>query len=306
MESTAAAAPTVDWPARCWPRIVSVGRFTQEDRGFARDYANDCLTLHLFAYACRMRSGDQEWEVRPDHLVATPPGARQAFDIPQPGVHWALLVQPQHAQRGGSPLRLPRHLALARPQAAEARSRLERLHEDHQRGGGRGDHPASLAASAGAQAVLCWLAALDLGGDGAADPRRAAALRKAEDLLANPLCARVPVAEIAHRAGMSQNRLAAAFRERHGLGMHAYRDRALLAFAQQWLATTDADLATIARQVELPDGRRFNKWFRRLTGLSPSAWRAARPPLVTSAARPPVGIEHPPVAPPARRLTPPG
>lgn len=299
MDSTAADPDSIPWLGHCWPRIVSIGRFTQEERGFAGNFTNGCLTLHLFDYACRMYSGDALFDVRPNSLVLTPPHARQAFDIPVSGVHWALLVEPEQAS--GEPLALPRHRALSRSQALETRSRLERIHEDHQRGAGRPRHPAALAASAGAQAFLCWIAAGEAGGIPTTNPRLEAALHKAEDLLSNPVCAKVPIAEIANRAGMSQNRLAAAFRDRHGMTMARYRQRALTAFVQQWLDATDASMATIARQIELPDARRFNKFFRRSVGMSPSAWRVGRLPVVTSAARPGVGIDDPPVAPPARR-----
>ena len=246
-----------------------------------------------------MRSGDAVFDVRPDSLVLTAPHQQQAFDIPVSGTHWALLVEARQA--GSKRLALARHRQLSPVQAIEARSRLERIHEDHQRGGGIADHPADFAASAGAQAFLCWVAAGDVADGDDRNPRQKAALRKAEDLLANPTCAKVPIAEIAERAGMSQNRLAIAFRARHGMTMARYRSRALIAFVQQWLTSTDASMATIARQIELPDAQRFNKFFRWEVGMSPSAWRSAKPPLVTSAARPAIDIADPPVAPPARR-----
>ena len=299
MDSTVGDEARVAWPGRCSPRLITVGRYTQEERGFRRDFANHCLSIHLFSYACRMRSGDLQLDIRPDTLVLTPPNARQAFDIPTPGVHWGMVLLPQHA--GGAMLALPRHRALGRTQALEARNRLERIHENHRRAAGRADHPAALAASAGAQSFLCWLAAGELAETRIDTARQEAALHKAEDLLANPTCAKVPISEIARRAGMSQNRLAAVFRVRHGMTMAAYRRRALAAFVQEWLTTTDVPMAVVARQIELPDARRLNKFFRHAVGMSPTAWRSGRQAVITSAPRPSLDIPVAPVAPPARR-----
>lgn len=288
MDSTAGG---VAWPALARPLVDSAGCFTQGDRGFANDYTNGMLSIHVFAYAARMRIGEAVVDILPDDLTLTPPGAHQAFDIPRPGVHWCIRAAPDPRRVAGESLHLPCHLRLGRRLAIEARARMRYVIDDFARCDGSPAHPAARAASAGTQALLCWLATLGL----AAEPagRVPAALRKAEELLGNPDSARLPIATLARRCGLSQNRLARAFRQRHGLSMAQYRSRALIAFAQQWMASTPLPLEAIARQIGIRDPHHFNKLFRRVAGTSPSRWRADRRAVATSVARPDLGIDPP-------------
>lgn len=270
-----------------WPRSGSVvyeaGRFThQAERGFARDYANGELTLHLYSVPARVRIGGTEIAVQPGDLTLTPPDTPLRFDFPHPGVHWCFRLRPVPGRTPGVILPIHHHLGA---HAGEARARLERVIDDHALAAGRREHPAAWAASLGAHAMLCWLAART-----AAEPqpgRAELAVRKAEALLTSSTSAGLPIAEVARRAGMSRNRLAAAFAARHGTTMAQYRMRFLIRHAQWLMESTDQDLAEIRAQIECADPHRFNKLFRRCTGQSPSAWRAGRVPLITSAPRPP-------------------
>ncbi len=289
MDPTAAV---LSWPALARPLVDSAGCFTQADRGFANDYRNDHLSIHVFAYRARMRIGGQVYDIQPDDLTLTPPGSEQSFDIPRPGVHWTIRAAPDPRRCPGELLHLPLHHRLGRAQAVEARSRMAHVVDDFARWDGRVAHPSARAASAGTQALLCWLAGLQAAlpeGQGRVD----VAVHKAAELLRNPDSARLSIAVVARRCGLSPNRLAAAFRLRHGETMARYRARHLIAFAQQWMVSTGLNLGVIARQIGIRDPHHFNKLFRRVTGLSPSAWRSARRPVATSVARQGLGVEPP-------------
>lgn len=83
------------------------------------------------------------------------------------------------------------------------------------------------------------------------------------------------VAEIAAQVGLSPSRLAHAFRAATGMGVIAYRDAARIQRAGQLLRTTGMPVAAVGRAVGYPDQLYFARVFRRHTGASPSAWRAA-------------------------------
>lgn len=59
------------------------------------------------------------------------------------------------------------------------------------------------------------------------------------------------------------------------MGVIAFRDAARVQRAGQLLRTTGMPVAAVARAVGYPDQLYFARVFRRRTGASPSAWRAA-------------------------------
>lgn len=283
--------PTIAWPTRAQPRVTHAGRFTQASRGFAEDHVLAGSTcIHLFSYEASMIVAGYRLQVAPGDLVITPAGAEQRFDIRRPGVHWCVRFEPPPP--GPRMMAIPIHHRLG-GDAVAARRRMELVSDDLRRSAGDADGPAAQAAGAGTHALLCWLASRAMP---APERSRAdLAVAKALAILRNLENAAVPIAEIARRVGMSQNRLAQAFLARHGVGMAHYRARHLIAEAQWMMESTDLSLAAIRRRIEIPDAQRFNKLFRRMTGLSPRRWLEARPQLMTSSPRPPIPARRRPV-----------
>lgn len=278
------AAPRLAWPAAGIARVYLAGRFTQDDRGFSREHSNPHLTIHLFAFAAAMRIDGRQFDVRPGDLTLTPPDAVERFSLTRTGLHWAVRLIPGRGMPGG-PLDLALHHRLGH-RAVEARRRIELIAQDFRGAAGDATHPSAWAAAAGAQALLCWLAGLER--ISPSPSRTDSCVDKATALLRAQECAAIPIAEVARRAGMSQNRLAAAFLKRHGLSMVQYRTRHLIETAKWLLESTDLPLSEIRRRIEIQDPHRFNKLFRRMTGLSPSAWLAAHAPAMASSPRPPL------------------
>lgn len=292
------AVAQLTWPAAVLPPVFRAGCSTQDDRGFARTYRNSQLTVHLFAYAATVRIGDHAFRVEPGDLTLTPPDAVECFDLTKNGFHWYLrLVPAAGAPAGGLALAL--HHGLGRD-AVEARHRFETITRDFHAAGGAADHPAAWAAAAGAQALLCWLAAREAP---AARPSPVeVGVSKAVALLDTPECASLSIAEVSRRAGLSQNRLARAFLAQHGMTMGEYRTRRLVEVAKWLMESSDLSLATIRRRIAIADPQRFNKLFRRVTGSSPRDWLAAHAPVTASAPLPPVMARPRPVpAKPAKR-----
>lgn len=97
---------------------------------------------------------------------------------------------------------------------------------------------------------------------------------------ASPLVVRVreslrsdkPLAEIARETGYVRDALSRRLKREHGLGLRALRDQERLQLAQAALRETSA-VGEAAVRAGFDDPNYFTRWFRRQTGLTPSAWR---------------------------------
>jgi transcriptional regulator GlxA family with amidase domain len=92
-----------------------------------------------------------------------------------------------------------------------------------------------------------------------------AAAAKLEQGLSNLL----DVPALCHSLGVSQNRLAAAFRQRFGCTLARYQLARRIEHAEVLLRTTGRSVQDIGQLVGLPDPHHFNKLVRRETGMSP-------------------------------------
>lgn len=84
------------------------------------------------------------------------------------------------------------------------------------------------------------------------------------------------VAHLAHRAGRSPFHFIRAFRAECGLTPHQYLRERRLARARELLVTTPLPVTEICDAVGFQSLGSFSALFRRLTGESPAAYRAAR------------------------------
>ena len=93
------------------------------------------------------------------------------------------------------------------------------------------------------------------------------------EIVENRLREPLSVPDLAEEAGLSQNYLAQAFRQRYGLTMANFILRRRIELACYLLTASRATVTHIAHEAGLPDVQHFNKQFRRLVGVSPSAYR---------------------------------
>lgn len=82
------------------------------------------------------------------------------------------------------------------------------------------------------------------------------------------------VEDMARRAHLSPSRFNAVFRQRFGTSPHQYLLRLRVQHAQELLNSTDFTLQKIAEYCGFADVHHFSKAFRKVTGLSPGAYRA--------------------------------
>lgn len=112
-------------------------------------------------------------------------------------------------------------------------------------------------------------------GPEASPPRR---LQLAHQLIHDRFGEPLTVGEIARAVGAHPVYLVRAFRERYGLTVGEYLRRLRVEFACRQISRTDAPLARIAADAGFYDQSHFTRTFKRLTGMTPTEYRAASRP----------------------------
>jgi len=131
--------------------------------------------------------------------------------------------------------------------------------------------PARLVATAGMAWRLFTLLAVDR-----VLPEDGTPLERAMRYLQERVDGRVQVAELAALVGVSPSHLAALFRGATGGGILAHHLSLKMARARRLLDTTDLTVAEIARQTGMDDPFYFSRQFRKVHGMSPTAYRNTR------------------------------
>ncbi len=264
------AGERVAWPMRALPAVYVAGRFPLDDQGFSYRYLGKRHALHLYDYHGRIRIGRREVALRPGDVTLTPAGVPTWYDVTAPGHH--LCIHFEAMKTGGrDAVRLPLHQSLGwqRGYAAERLLAVARWHAASER-----DRSAWAAASAALQELLLWLA------QAARRPakdvlawRAGRAVEQAASLIEEQLGRAICVPQLAKTVGMSQNYLARCFRRRFGVPIPRYILARRIDLARHLLATTDLPVRRVAERVGLPDPQHFNKQFRKLAGVNPTAAR---------------------------------
>jgi AraC-like DNA-binding protein len=81
-----------------------------------------------------------------------------------------------------------------------------------------------------------------------------------------------PLAEIARESGYVRDALTRRLKREHGLGLRGLRDQERLQIAQAALRELPG-IGAAAAKAGFDDPNYFARWFRKQTGLTPSAWR---------------------------------
>ena len=239
------------------PAIVRAGRYDLGDQAFETRYVATSHALHLHDYHAQMRLAGAEVALAPGDVTLSPAGASSSYDLPRPGRHW--VVHFTASAPADERFVLPLHVTGAGA-AREQFAGVAALHA-------RGDLLGGAQAAAALHSLLLWLADRQRPASGPAE--RAAAV--IDEQFAKPLS----VAAIAGEARVSPAHLARAFRARFGITVPHRLLQRRVEHARYLLEATDLPIWRVAERVGIADAQHFNKTVRRLTGLSPSAIRAA-------------------------------
>jgi AraC family transcriptional regulator len=101
-----------------------------------------------------------------------------------------------------------------------------------------------------------------------------ARLRASVDYIRNHLDDDLSLKELAGRVQMSTYQFVRMFREGTGVPPHQYILRARVEMAKKMLADRNAAIVDIAAQLRFADQSHFGAVFKRLVGVTPSAFRS--------------------------------
>ena len=253
------------------------GRITVTDAGFfprasghgrlRRDGAQEAIVLLCTAGRGVVRIGVVEHSLTASWCAIIPAGVPHEYraDGDDPWtIWWVHLCGSDVAELTGPVLGAPR--ATSRLQAPE---RATALIDEIIGVLERRLSPAALVAAAG----LAWQLLTRIAVDGVL-PDDGSPLERAMRYLEERIDGSIPVGELAGMVGVSASHLSALFRRATGSGPAAFHTTLRMARARALLDTTTAGVAEVAAAVGYADPLYFSRHFRRLHGLSPSAYRA--------------------------------
>lgn len=135
----------------------------------------------------------------------------------------------------------------------------------------RDQSPARLVATAG----MAWRLLTSLAVD-RRSPEQGAPLEQAMRFLEERIDGTIRVPHLAALVGVSSSQLSKLFREATGGGVLAHHVALKMARARRLLDTTNLSVAQVGQEIGMDDQFYFSRQFRRVHGLSPSAYRAER------------------------------
>lgn len=135
----------------------------------------------------------------------------------------------------------------------------------------RDQSPARLVATAG----MAWRLLTSLAVD-RRSPEQGAPLEQAMRFLEQRVDGTIRVPQLAALVGVSPSQLSKLFREATGGGVLAHHLALKMTRARRLLDTTNLSIAQVGQEIGMDDQFYFSRQFRRLHGLSPSAYRAER------------------------------
>lgn len=106
------------------------------------------------------------------------------------------------------------------------------------------------------------------------DGSQPAAIAKAREFIDNNLSEPLPLALVARKAGLSESHFCRIFREGTGLTLTDYVNRRRIQWAKKELLKTETRISEIAFLIGYQSLSQFNRSFARVTGRSPSQYRA--------------------------------
>ena len=275
------AVSSWSWSVLHRPEIVAAGRYPvlEKSCGFLRRSAEH-VALHHHDYEGALHIGTDRFDLQPGDLTLTPANMESLYDLPSDGYH--LCIHFRHVETGNCEaehiLNLPLHLR-AGSRADLLGQRMLWITDLYRRAEHADPTRKSLAlaaASAGLQELILTLALFAVGepADEPASAKVEAAVQTLVGLIEARLRESLSIPDLADQAQLSQNYLARAFRARYGMTVPHYVLRRRIELARHLLTTSRMSIKQVAAEVGLPDIQHFNKQFRRLAGVSPSAYRA--------------------------------
>jgi len=101
-------------------------------------------------------------------------------------------------------------------------------------------------------------------------------LKRALDYIKEHLGDSISVSDIASVTRLSASHFHRSFKRSFGLSVHLYLMRRRIEMAQRMMISTSESLGDIATACGMSDQSHLTRWFKRVLGETPNAWRRAR------------------------------
>jgi len=253
------------------PRIGDIG-LSLHHRAVLRYRFDDLWCIHLYRYSAELVLDGTALPIRPGHVSMIAPGVEQEYRLPGRSTHFCAHFRMRSGGDGAVRLPAMQDLGERFDGINESFRQLIEYHAlDPRRAEIRlWDLLWQIAEAATARRRVA-AARASAAAQGSRHPALLHALRLIEEGLDGPL----PVAALAHRAGVSHNHLTRLFRGAFALGVSAYIRHRRMLRAKHLLLNTDLPVAAIARAVGSTDLTLFNRWAHRELGASPRGVRDA-------------------------------
>lgn len=256
-------------PVTRWLTVTDAGYFPRavghrRERGQG---TRETIVLLCTAGAGRVRIGDGIHALAPGAGIVIPAGMPHEYEasIDDPWTIWWLHV------RGSQVAELTAPIVGATQQVVRLRSldRVVALFDDLVTTLERRLTPAQLLAASAAATHLVTRFAVD-----SVLPADGSPLERAMRYLESRIDGSIQVSELAAMVQLSPSHLSALFRQATGNGPAAFHTGLKMTRARNLLDTTTLPVADVASAVGYSDPLYFSRHFRRVHGVSPSAYRA--------------------------------
>ncbi|MFZ9933073.1 MAG: helix-turn-helix domain-containing protein [Chthoniobacterales bacterium] len=254
------------------PLIDRAGLFPLLNPVFDFSYRNPTNALHLYDYHGWVRVNSREIALSPGDVTCIPAGSVYGFQSDRPGNHWCIHFHDTPGP-GDEAAEVPllTHGGGSAPFHREQIQIIVRLCSGPGAGAGLGGH--WLEARFRLKALLLSLR----GSDRSRSIRRVVApsfdwnelITWLDANLAQP----ISMQEAAQKANVATGTLAKKFRENYRTTLSNYLLHRRVEKAKALLSSTTFTIFEVGASVGIPDAQYFNKQFRKVTGVSPSAFR---------------------------------
>ncbi len=235
---------------------------------------SDWLLILTLAGRGRFGHGHGEVVAVPGDLVLLRPGTRHDYGVEATRHYWELLWTHFHPRPHWHawlnwPEEAPGLMRLTLPEIELRRTITAQFFEVHRQAIGAQRHREAFAMNA-LEALLLWCDTANPHSDQARIDSR---VRRVMDYLCINLAEKITLEDLAGIADLSVSRLAHLFRQQVGLTPMQYLERQRLERARQLLELTPRTIQAIADELGFDNPFYFSLRFKRLTGLSPRAYR---------------------------------
>ena len=263
----------LEWPVHGQPEIELAGRIPFSSANILREYRHPAFALHQHQYRGRLVIGRRSFDLRAGDVTLTPPEVVSRYELAAAGYHWCIHFQPPAIPAGAGTFRLPLHL----PLSGRGGFVTERMRQIAELSRSREENKLARAAAGSLLQELLLRLALDQTSPRAArrkETRAGLVLDAAKERLENQFHLPLTITDLAGGSGLSRNYFSARFRARFGRTAQSYLLHRRLEAARTLWVSSSLSIKEIAFECGIPDPNHFNKQFRRVAGLSPTAFRA--------------------------------